>query len=69
VTARTDSPHDKFSSHSELTVKKFLALTEIKTVKRVACSPDFATDDKFLFPRLKSFSAMNPFEYAVHELP
>jgi hypothetical protein len=60
VTARTDSPHDKFSSHSELPVKKFLALTQIETVKRVACSPDFATGDKFLFSKAEEFLCKEP---------
>lgn len=60
MTARTDCPHDRFSSHSELPVRKVLALTQIETVKLPACSPDFATGDKFLFPRLKSFLCKEP---------
>jgi len=51
-----------------LLVKKFLALTQNETVKCPTYSPDFATGEKFLFPRLKSFVQGTHFECAVHEM-
>jgi hypothetical protein len=44
-----------------ITSEEFLVLTHIETVKCPNCSPDLATGDKCLFPRLKSFCARNPF--------
>jgi hypothetical protein len=55
--------HDNAPAHKALSVKQFLAQKSITEMEHPPCSPDLASNDVWLFPKIKSVLKGRRFQY------
>ena len=55
--------HDNAPAHTALSVRQFLATKQITLLEHPAYSPDLATSDFFLFPKIKEILKGKHFDY------